>query len=78
MSTKTTSAPLPEAKSHPGEFATPKSLSEFLHTTPQALSQDRYLGRGIPYVKFGRKVLYRWSDVYAYLDAHTVRPGGAA
>lgn len=56
---------------------TPQEVADFMHTTPAALSQDRYLGRGIPYVKHGRKVLYKWSDVHAYLEANTVNPGAA-
>ncbi len=59
------------------EMATPPEVAEYLHTTPAALAQDRYLGRGVPYVKHGRKVLYRWSDVHAYLAANTVNPGAA-
>ncbi|WP_347957939.1 DNA-binding protein [Gordonia aichiensis] len=59
-------------------LATPKEVAEAMHTTTSALAQDRYLGRGIPYIKHGRKVLYRWSDVDAYITANTVVPGGAA
>ncbi|WP_372452503.1 DNA-binding protein [Gordonia sihwensis] len=60
------------------DLATPPQVAEVLHTTTSALAQDRYLGRGIPYIKHGRKVLYRWPDVEAYLAANTVIPGGAA
>ncbi|WP_431840295.1 helix-turn-helix domain-containing protein [Gordonia hongkongensis] len=64
------SVPLPR-------LATPIEVAELLHTSTAALSQDRYLGRGLPYVKHGRKVLYQWSDVQAYLAANTVNPGAA-
>lgn len=57
-------------------YGKPDQVAEILHTTTGSLAQDRYLNRGIPYVKHGRKVLYRWADVYAYLDQHTVVPGG--
>jgi hypothetical protein len=33
----------------------------------------RYRRTGPPYIKVGRKVLYRWSDVNAYLNANTVQ-----
>ena len=66
-----------EAVPLPKQLATPQEVADFLHTTPAALSQDRYLGRGIAYVKHGRKVLYRWSDVHAYIAANTVNPGAA-
>jgi len=33
----------------------------------------RYRGIGPKFIKVGQKVLYRWSDVNAYLDANTVQ-----
>nr|WP_232717406.1 helix-turn-helix domain-containing protein [Gordonia metallireducens] len=59
-------------------LATPDEVAEYLHTTPASLAQDRYHHRGAPYIKHGRKVLYRWTDVYAYLEANTVNPQGVA
>lgn len=47
---------------------TPAELAEFMRTTTNSLAQDRYLGRGVPFVKHGRKVLYSRSDVEAYLE----------
>ncbi|MGW5314515.1 DNA-binding protein [Nocardia thailandica] len=48
----------------------PAEAAEKMHTTPGKLAQDRYLGRGLPYVKYGRKVLYREGDIRAYLEAN--------
>ncbi|MEP9417463.1 helix-turn-helix domain-containing protein [Gordonia sp. VNQ95] len=59
-------------------MATPSQVAEFLHTTSASLAQDRYHGTGIPYVKHGRRVLYRWADVRAYLESNTVNPQDAA
>lgn len=56
-------------------LAEPAEVAEYLHTSIGSLAQDRYLRRGIPYVKHGRKVLYRWADVHAYVAAHVVNPG---
>lgn len=53
--------------------ATPKEVAEYLHQTEDSLAQTRYRGTGPKFIKHGRKVLYRWSDVYAYLDANTVQ-----
>lgn len=53
-------------------LGTPKQVAEYLHTTVQSLANDRYMGRGIPYVKFGRRVLYSWEAVDAYMAEHTV------
>lgn len=62
----------------PPVLADPTEVAEFLHTSTSSLAQDRYLGRGLPYIKHGRRVLYRWADVHAYLDANTVNPQDAA
>jgi hypothetical protein len=56
----------------PPETAGPKEVAPVLHTTEQGLAQMRYRGTGPKFIKVGHKVLYRWSDVNAYLDANTV------
>jgi hypothetical protein len=53
------------------ELITRSQLAEYLHTTVGRLAQDSYHGRGIPFVKHGRKVLYRRSDVQKYLQDNT-------
>lgn len=58
-----------------GDLATPPEVAEFLHTTEGALAQDRHAGKGVPYIKYGRRVLYRWADVAAYLESNRVDPG---
>jgi hypothetical protein len=55
------------------DTAVPKQVAEALHTSEAGLAQMRYRGVGPKFVKVGRRVLYRWSDVYAYLDANTVQ-----
>lgn len=60
------------------EMGTPAQVAQYLHTTTASLAQARYHGTGVAYVKNGRKVLYRWSDVRAYMAANTVVPGGDA
>jgi hypothetical protein len=47
---------------------TPPELAGFLRTTTNSLAQDRYLGRGVPFVRHGRKVLYARTDLAAYLE----------
>lgn len=37
------------------------------------LQKDRVVGSGIPFVRIGRLVRYRQSDVQSYLDALPVR-----
>lgn len=51
-------------------LATAEEAAEFLRTTTQRLAQDRYLGTGPRFVKHGRRVLYRWEDLNAYVEAN--------
>jgi hypothetical protein len=51
------------------EVAPPADVARVFHTTESALAQDRYLKRGLPYVKFGRRVRYLRADLVAYLEA---------
>lgn len=65
------------------ETATSKEVADFLHTTEAGLAQMRYRGTGPKFCRVSnRKVIYRWSDVEAYLDANTCQrtddPRGAA
>jgi hypothetical protein len=64
------------------DTATPAQVAPVLDTTLPGLAQMRYRGTGPKYVKRGRRVLYRWSDVRAYLEANTCQrtddPRGAA
>lgn len=46
-------------------------LADYLGVTPQALSNMRAAGTGPRYLKLGRNVRYRWSDVEAWLDENT-------
>jgi hypothetical protein len=56
------------------EVMTAAELAQFMRTTAAALAQDRYLGRGVPFVKFGeRRIRYLRSDVLAYLTANRMQ-----
>ena len=68
---------LKNQKSDPGQFlagdiASPAEVATALHTTEAALAQMRYKGSGPKFVKVGRRVLYRWSDVTQWI-ASSVR-----
>jgi hypothetical protein len=56
------------------EVATPKEAAKYVKTTEQALAQDRYLGRGLPYVRYGGRIRYLRQDVLDYLAANRVTP----
>lgn len=50
---------------------TPEQCGSFTGKTVAQLAQHRFHGDGPPFVKFGRSVRYRWSDVQAWLEAST-------
>lgn len=59
-----------------------KTAANLLNSTDASLEKDRATGHmGVPYVKAGRRVLYRLSDLDAWLNANRVTPccksGGA-
>jgi hypothetical protein len=64
------------------DIALPPQVAKVLDTTEAGLAQMRYRGTGPLFIKRGRRVLYRWSDVRAYLDENTCQrtddPRGAA
>lgn len=49
----------------------PAEVAQLLRTSENSLAQDRYLGRGLPFIKHGRRVLYAKASVLEYLDANT-------
>lgn len=54
------------------DLLTAAELAQRLGSTEGALAQWRYKGLGPKFIKPSpRKVLYRWSDVEAWLDAQT-------
>lgn len=63
------------------ELWTSQEYAEFIggKFTASAAAQQRYKGDGPPFVRFGRRVRYRRSDVLAWLEANveTQTPGAA-
>lgn len=57
---------------------TPKEVAEYLGTTTAALSQLRYLSRGPRYVKAGRNIRYRLSDIEDYINSNVRETGQVA
>ncbi|OBB18546.1 hypothetical protein A5761_08665 [Mycolicibacterium setense] len=56
--------------------ATAAQVATIVQTTVDALAQDRYRRRGIPYVKIAGRVRYLREDVLNYLAANRI--GGDA
>jgi hypothetical protein len=55
------------------DTASPQDVAKALYTTEAGLAQMRYRGTGPKFVKVGHRVLDRWADVHAYLDANTMQ-----
>lgn len=53
------------------DTAMPREVAAALGTSEAGLAQMRYRGTGPKFCRVGRKIIYRWSDVRAYLDANT-------
>lgn len=58
------------------QLLTPAELAEQLHSTPATLAGWRYKGMGPQFIKTGRKVLYRATDVDAWLTEKTQQSTG--
>ncbi len=48
------------------------TLAAILDCSTQLLERNRWAGQGVPYLKIGRKVLYRKSDVLVFLQQQKV------
>jgi hypothetical protein len=55
------------------DLGTPFDVAQYLHSTVANLAQLRYTGRGPKFIKVGRRVLYRWSDIADWLDRNTMQ-----
>lgn len=68
--------PDPQAPVAGDTFLTPAELAARWKITPKSLSNARWAGTGLPYLKvggFGGAIRYRLSDVEAYERARTFR-----
>jgi len=54
------------------QLLTEQQLAELLGKSPKTLERDRMSGVGIPFIRVGRSIRYRTSDVEKYLDERTV------
>ena len=52
----------------PCGWITPERLAARLDRSQRTLERMRNCGSGPPFAKAGKKILYRWSDVEAWLE----------
>lgn len=54
------------------ELLTPRQVAEYRGTTTGVLAQERFKGVGPRFIRDGRRIRYRASDIRAYIEANTV------
>lgn len=50
-----------------------KEVSRITGFAIQTLRNDRYRGKGIPYIKRGHSVRYLTNDIFEYMEKHKVQ-----
>lgn len=54
------------------KLLTPKEVAEVIRRSESSLARDRYQGRGLPYIRFNRRVYYRIEDIRRYVSEHVI------
>lgn len=49
-----------------------QTLAAVLDCSTQLLERNRWEGKGVPYLKIGRKVLYRKNDILSFLQQQKI------
>jgi len=57
------------------QLLTQSQVAAWINMSPAWFEQNRFKGVGIPYVKIGRSVRYRVSDVQRWIDEHVIGTG---
>lgn len=69
----TASTHLSESFSSTQQFLTQSEAANLLRLSERTLERHRLSGTGPVFVKLGRRVVYRASDLLAFAQAHTYR-----
>ena len=62
---------MPRSAEIADRLAEPQEVADYLLVPKATLAQWRYLGQGPRFMKIGRFVRYRWSDVEAWLGTQS-------
>jgi len=57
-------------------YLTAKEVSELTGMCPSLLANQRSARKGIPFIKLGRSIRYRMTDILAFMDDHRVNTEG--
>ena len=52
------------------DLLTPQEYARYRRCSVRTLDRERAEGRGCPYVRLGRRILYRRADIERHMDAH--------
>jgi hypothetical protein len=55
-------------------FLNPKELASRTGLSVQTLANERHAGKGFPYIKRGKSVLYFWPEIFGILHGKRVEP----
>lgn len=68
------SPPVSTANTNEPEWVDDRELAKRTPITRMGWQQWRIRRRGPPYYKVGKRVLYRWSEVLAWLESNRTEP----
>ena len=57
---------------------TPQEYARYCRCSVRTLDRERAEGRGCPYVRLGRRILYRRADIDQYMQEHLRGAWGVA
>ena len=59
---------------YPPKYVTELEVSRLIGRALSSLRNDRFNGRGLPFIKLGRSVKYDIDEVEAYMQARKITP----
>jgi len=72
-------SPLDNQQTIAHEFLTPREVSDLIRVPVSSMAVHRCLRHDHPpYLKVGRKIIYKKTDVLEWLESHRVTPAGGA
>ena len=59
------------------QYLNEKQVKELTGIALSTLRNHRFLRKGIPYSRYGRKIIYDQEDVISYMQNHKIKTGQA-
>jgi len=54
------------------KYITEKEVAEITGRALSTLRNERFLGKGIPYIKIGKSVRYKYEDVIEFMESRRI------